>query len=396
MPSLGADMESAKVSEWLIAPGDAVERNQIVLVIETTKGAIDVEIFEDGVIDELLVPEGVELAVGEPLALYHRPGEPAATRSEGGAPGRAEPLSARSGPVTGDRPAHAIIAETVRPGSVRSRISPLARRRATELGVDTGGLSGSGPGGAIVLLDVERAAAASREEVRAAAAAESDEPVAEMRRAIAAAMTRSKREAPHYYLGSEICLARAMAWLEQENARRPVEARLIPAALLYRAVVLALGAVPELNGCWGEGGADLRHEIHLGVVVSLKKHGLVVPAVLNAETRPLDALMGALQDVSGRARTGRLRASELSSATFSVTNLGERGVDFVIPVIYPPQLAIVGFGRIRDRVVAEGGAIAIRPTVMATLAGDHRASDGYHGARFLNELDKRLQAPMEL
>jgi len=386
MPSLGSDMETGTVAEWLVAPGETVERNQVIVVIETTKGAIDVEIFENGIIDELLVPVGKEVPVGEPLALYHRPGESPASRVD--TPTRDAQVTAAP-----EKKAVAVI-----PAGERSmvRISPAARQRAQELGIDTGRLSGSGPQGSIVLADVERAAAGSGAGAKPVAEAHPPAPAIAMRQTIAAAMARSKREIPHYYLATHICLNRTLVWLESENARRPVDERLIPAAVLYRAVVRALQAVPELNGHWSENGARLSNEIHLGIVVSLRKRGLIIPALLNAERMSLVELMKTLQDVTDRARTGRLRASELSAATISVTNLGDRGVDTVYPVIYPPQLAIVGFGRMGERVVVEEGKAVVRPMITATLAGDHRASDGYHGTRFLNEVDKYLQVPEQL
>ncbi len=383
MPSLGSDMESATLVEWLVKPGEEVERNQVIAVVETTKGAIEIEIFEDAIIDELIVPVGKEVPVGGVLATYHRAGEPAAEPS----PKKGTPPPSREAAV--ERRPTAQVAEARRAPAVRVKASPAARRRAREQGVDLGQLHGTGPHGSIVLADVDRAIKAS-----GAAVTEKERP--DMRRAIGAAMARSKREIPHYYLGTEIRLTRAMDWLERENARRPVEERVIPAALLYRAVVLALQEVPVLNGTWTEDGARVSDTIHLGIVISLKKRGLFAPALLNAGKLSLDALMAGLRDLTGRARAGKLRASELSEATIAVTNLGDRGVETVYPIIYPPQLAIVGFGRITNRVVAEGDTIAVRPTVITTLAGDHRASDGYHGSAFLNEIDKRLQAPEEL
>lgn len=385
MPSLGSDMESATLVEWLVEPGDQVERNQVIAVVETTKGAIEIEIFEDAVIDDLIASLGEEVPVGDVIATYHRVGEAESdqtTEEESAAP----PPRGEIAPEP----------ETSQTPSERVKASPAARQRAREYGVDLEQLEGTGPKGSIVLADVERAKKPAEPIKEATGKAGGPQARPDMRRAIGAAMARSKREIPHYYLGTEIRLTRAMTWLAEENASRPVEERLIPAALLYRAVVLALGKVPMLNGSWVDEEAQLSEAIHLGVVISLRKRGLFAPALLHAERMSLMELMNALRDLTGRARAGKVRASELSKSTISVTNLGDRGVQSVYPVIYPPQLAIVGFGRITDRVVPEGDTIAIRPVIAATMAGDHRASDGYHGSALLNEIDKRLQSPEEL
>ncbi|HSH41314.1 MAG TPA: dihydrolipoamide acetyltransferase family protein [Arenicellales bacterium] len=385
MPSLGADMESGTLVEWKVSPGDEVQRNEIVAVVETAKGAIDIEIFEDGVIDELLASRGQEVPVGEPLAIYHRPGEIA--------PSGAEKRTAEGGATPPPPPPTG--GEAPGPEKERIEASPVARRRARELGIALEQVQGTGPQGAVVLADVE-AAAGPAKEVPARREATPPTAAERMREAIGAAMARSKREIPHYYLGADIRLTRAMDWLERENPRRGLERRLIPAAFLYRAVVLALQRVPALNGHWNDGEPVLSKAVHLGVAISLKKRGLIAPALMHADELSLDELMTALHDLIQRARTGGLRASELSAPTVTVTNLGDRGVDTAYPVIYPPQLAIVGFGRIGKRVVAEGDAVAVRPVVTATMAGDHRATDGYHGSKLLNEIDKCLQSPEEL
>jgi pyruvate dehydrogenase E2 component (dihydrolipoamide acetyltransferase) len=206
-----------------------------------------------------------------------------------------------------------------------------------------------------------------------------------MRRAIAAAMARSKREIPHYYLGLEIDLSRALAWLEQENARRPITERLLPALLLIRAVALAVQEVPEMNGFWLEGGFQPSTAVHIGVAISLRQGGLVAPALHDADSATLAGLMAGLRDLVSRARAGSLRSSELTDPTITVTNLGEQGVDTVFGIIFPPQVALVGFGRISSR-----------GTLHASLSGDHRASDGHRGGLFLAAMDRRLQSPESL
>ncbi|HSJ96253.1 MAG TPA: 2-oxo acid dehydrogenase subunit E2, partial [Myxococcota bacterium] len=260
---------------------------------------------------------------------------------------------------------------------------------------------GSGPGGAIVRADVERAAASTPPAARppAAAAIPVTGPAgrtAGLRRATAAAMARSKREIPHYYLGTRIDLSRALVWLAGENAQRPVVERLLPAALLLRAVALAAREVPEVNGFWLEGEYRPATAVHLGIGISLRGGGLVAPALRDADRKPLAVLMRELGDLVRRTRAGVLRSSELGEATLTVTNLGDQGVETVHGVIQPPQVALVGFGRIAEQPWAEHGLLGVRPVVVATLAADHRASDGHRGGRFLTVIDRLLQEPGKL
>jgi pyruvate dehydrogenase E2 component (dihydrolipoamide acetyltransferase) len=268
-------------------------------------------------------------------------------------------------------------------------VSPLARRLAHQLGVDLAQVTGTGTDGAITQADVERAAAA-----RAVPTAADRQQA--MRRAIAALMARSKREIPHYYLETHIDLARALTWLEAENARRPVARRLLPAVLLLRAVALAVREVPEMNGFMADDRFTASRAVHLGVAVSLRQGGLIAPAIRDAEAKDLDQLMADLRDLVTRTRAGVLRSSDMSGPTITVTNLGDRGVETVHGVIYPPQVALVGFGKVTERPWAQDGMLGVRPIVAATLAADHRVSDGHRGGLFLTAIDRLLQRPEEL
>jgi pyruvate dehydrogenase E2 component (dihydrolipoamide acetyltransferase) len=297
----------------------------------------------------------------------------------------AVPLAARLAPA----PPRGI---TEVPG--RLRISPLARKVAAELGVDPALVRGTGPGGAVTREDVERAAAAR---VRAPAGpVEAPDRQARMRQLIGAAMARSKREIPHYYLGTTIDMARAMTWLAEENLKRPVTERLLPGVLLVKATALALREVPELNAVWRGAEAVPSPAIHIGVAISLRGGGLVAPALHDADSRSLGDLMTGLRDLVRRARSGGLRSSELSDPTITVTSLGEQGVETVFGIIYPPQVAIVGFGKIVERPWVVEGRIVARPVLAATLSADHRASDGHRGGLFLGAVDRLLQEPGRL
>lgn len=428
MPTLGADMDAGTLVEWLKHPGDAVSRGDIVAVVDTQKGAIEVEVFEDGVIEQVHVEPGTTVPVGTVLATIR-------SRGEAGAPERARasdvPHASMTPPPTGPPPAATASLATPPPTSAsgpsgeiaqgRARVSPLARKIAQERGVDLAHVIGTGPHGAITREDVERAAASAAPAPASPPAASippampSSETSAKaitssptagparhpsdaggMRAVIAAAMTRSKREIPHYYLSTDIDMGAAIEWLAAYNAARPVTERVLPIAVLLKAVAVALGEVPGLNGHWVDGAFHPGAGIHLGCAIALRGGGLVAPAIHDAAALDLAALMRALADVTRRARAGGLRASELADGTITVTNLGDRGVDAAFGVIHPPQVALVGFGRIRERPWARAGAVTVRPVVTATLSADHRATDGHVGGLFLDAIDKHLQRPETL
>ncbi len=508
MPSLGADMEAGTVSQWLVQRGDEVRRGDIVAVVETEKSTIEVEIFEGGVIDEIVVPAGETVPVGTVLAHVTAPAArvgptpgsgpvptgagttttaPAPAATAAVTSGRAAPAvtSGRAAPAVTSGPRapspHApppvrspilrhlagelgvdltrvdgtgrdgevtrsdVVAaartqgggagggipgegEPARPGR-RTPSSPLARQLAAELGIELSALTGTGPGGSVVEHDVRLAAAESsatpdgegvptRERARgeapaptpapprgapsppAGAAAASPEVTrdrqAAMRRAIGALMARSKREIPHYYLSTTIDVSEAVAWLERTNLDRPIADRLVMPVLLLKATARAVARVPEINGFLVDGAFSPSEAVHVGVAISLRTGGVIAPAIHDTDRLSLDDLMARLRDLVGRARSGVLRSSEMSDPTITVTNLGDLGVEAVFGVIYPPQVALVGFGRVAERAYARSGMLAVRPCVTATLSADHRVSDGHRGGRFLAEIDRLLQEPEKL
>jgi pyruvate dehydrogenase E2 component (dihydrolipoamide acetyltransferase) len=279
--------------------------------------------------------------------------------------------------------------------------SPAAKARAAETGLDLAGVTGSGPGKAVLLADVEaylkRAPAPVKPPGKLA-----DKPaakckpgldMAEMRRAIAAAMSRAKREIPHYYLSHRIDLQAAQDWLTVQNSERSPDRRLLMGALLIRATVRALARVPELNGRFEGGDYSPSKAIHCGMAVAMRGGGLIAPAIMDAQARGLDEIMAAMRDLVARTRAGRLRNSEVTQGTITISSLGENGVDELFGVIYPPQVALVGFGSPRLAPVVHDGAVAARVCITATLAADHRVSDGRRGATFLAEIDRLLQEP---
>ncbi len=427
MPSLGADMEAGTVVEWRVAPGDTVHHGDIVAVVDTEKSSIEVEVFEDGVVEELLVEPGNEVPVGTPLARIRGAEVPPAARApatepppptvvapvvaaaprthsplvrhlaehehvdlervKGSGPGggitRAD-VEAAAGGAAASMPTTTTSLEPTAPSAevTRVRASPLARRRVADRGVRLESVSGTGPHGTVVAADVERAVVTPRATGREA-----------RRAALGALMARSKREIPHYYLSTTVDMQAALNWLTETNESRPVDQRVLPAALLLHSTALASRDNPTLNGHWIDGAFRPNDAVHLGVAISLRGGGLIAPAIRDAQGLSVDELMSRLKGLVMRARAGSLRSSEVSDQTITVTNLGERGVETVFGVIHPPQVAMVGFGKIVQRPWVHEGTLCVRPVVTATLAADHRASDGHEGARFLAEITHRLEHP---
>jgi pyruvate dehydrogenase E2 component (dihydrolipoamide acetyltransferase) len=474
MPSLGADMDEGTLVEWLVVPGDTVHRGDIVAVVDTAKSAIEIEVFEDGVVEALLVEPGSTVPVGEPLARIaggetghvvaaptpdavkdqppqpEQPPEPPVaspivrhlahqrgvdlTELHGSGPDGVvtrTDVEAATSPTSRNVEVHRSYRSdelTRSPGEEEGRVraSPFARRRASELDVDLAQVMGTGADGAITVADVERDASATaaaspaaspappaptHDNVEAQRSHRSGELTrsgresakekarakqAAMRAVIGELMARSKREIPHYYLTQQIDLRSAMEWMREANAGRGIESRLVPAVLLLKATALAVRKVPEVNGFFVDGTFRPSEHVHLGVAVSLRGGGLVAPAIHDADQRSLDELMASLKDLVSRARAGRLKGSEMSDPTITVTNLGDQGVESVVGVIYPPQVGLVGFGRIVERPWAVDGMLAVHPVVTASLAADHRVTDGHRGGLFLAAVDDYLQRPEEL
>lgn len=381
MPTLGSDMTEGTLVVWKKKVGDRVVKGEIIAEVDTEKAAIEIESFHTGLIERLITRPGDKVPVGTVMAIIREEGEPAAKVAVEAKPEMKPVPQAPPSAAGRTIPSPA-------PGPGRLRISPAARQLATELGVDPSTLQGTGPDGAITREDVQRTAAARLET-----------PIdrqARMRQTIAAAMARSKREIPHYYLSTTIDMGRAMTWLKEENLKRPVADRLLYGVLLIKAVALALRQVPELNGMWKGNAAVQSPDIHVGVAVSLRQGGLVAPAIHHTDKLSLGELMNRFLDVVKRARAGTLRSSELSDPTITVTSLGEQGVETVFGVIYPPQVALVGLGKIVERPWVIEGQVVSRSVVTASLSADHRVTDGHRGGLFLSAVDRLLQEPGQL
>jgi pyruvate dehydrogenase E2 component (dihydrolipoamide acetyltransferase) len=397
MPILGSDMTEGKLVEWRKKTGERVAKGEIIAEVDTDKSTIEVESFQTGIIEQLITQPGERVPVGTVMAIIREEGKPTSFR-EAQAKADFHPTESLKEPMP-TAPVTPPVAPLVE--SARLRISPSARQRARELGIDPSTIPGTGPGGAITRQDIEADAEqrgkGAKETAEATAPTEAAAKAADrqtrIRQTIAAAMARSKREIPHYYVSTTIDMGAAMAWLTEQNLKRAVTDRLLYGVLLIKAVALALRQIPELNGFWKGNAAVQSPDIHVGVAVSLRQGGLVAPAIHHTDKQTLGALMKSFQDVVKRARAGTLRSSEFSDPTITVTSLGEQGVETVFGVIYPPQVALVGFGKVLDRPWVVDGQVVTRPAITASLSADHRVTDGHRGGLFLSAVDRLLQEP---
>jgi len=418
MPSLGADMEAGTLVEQMISPGDTVKHGDIIAAVETQKGVIEIEAFQDGILENWLVNLGAEVPVGTPLAniraademlLSEPPGQPDAPKPEEpevpqphdpapapDLPEYPDPQDPSPQPPGPELPMPDLPEPEIQwpedtknnlatVGQSRPRITPAARRRAAQAGLDLSSLGAQQTGTTITRADISALVETPRVD-----------PLPDMRGAIAAAMSRSKREIPHYYLAHQVDLTDADAFVAKTNSDRAPEDRLLMGALFLKAIALAVRKVPEMNGHYESNEFNPSEPIHAGLVISMRGGGLVAPALLDVATLKLDELMRNMRDLVTRVRAGRFRSRELSDATITLTSLGDRGVDQLYGVIYPPQVAIIGIGTPSLRPWVYEGQVVPRLIADITLAADHRASDGRRGALFLKTIAENLTAPEAL
>ncbi|HEY3613540.1 MAG TPA: dihydrolipoamide acetyltransferase family protein [Gaiellales bacterium] len=356
MPAMEAGQESARLLRWLKAPGDAVAAGEPLMEIETDKATIEIDAPGAGVLGQISAEPGDDVAIGRVIALLM------------------ETQSASEAAPASEAPA-------VPPAPVRA--SPLARRIAAERGIDLATVTGTGPGGVIQDSDLPAAPVKTAPAPAAAdAAAYTVQPLSGPRRVAAERLSRAQPETPCFDLSSTVDASSLLAAIA---AARAEGRELTMTGALARLVVLALGAHPQLNARYVDGELRLYREIGLGVAVATDE-GLLVPVVADAGRRSAAALQAALSELALRARERRLAPSEMSGGTFTLTNLGMRGVDRFRAIINPPEVAILAVGRATERPAVVAGELAIRPLMELTLTADHRALDGALAAAFLADL----------
>jgi pyruvate dehydrogenase E2 component (dihydrolipoamide acetyltransferase) len=425
MPALELAQETGKVLRWMKAPGDTVRKGEPIVEIETDKVTVEIESPASGILSQVTAQEGDVVPVGQTIALIAAAGEAAVPtlspqgRGQGEGPKvegiKASPLARRIAEEHGVDLARIKTASgkiekadvlafvdsrkaTPTNGAAVVRLvaaSPKARRIAAERGVDLTALRGSGPGGAVLIVDVPVApvAAPLTTGPLTLPSPQRGEGVSTVWRIMAERMTASWTTAPHFYLVREVNVARLVAWLG--TARKQTGARITYSDLLVKLVAATLAQHPRVNVSWKDGALERHAEINIGLAVALED-GLVVPIIARADTLGLKDIATRREDLVARAQAGKLRPADIQGGVFTISNLGMYGVDAFSAIVNPPQAAILAVGRIADRVVPVNGQPAVQPTMTLTLSCDHRALDGARGAQFLGALADLIEEPLAL
>jgi pyruvate dehydrogenase E2 component (dihydrolipoamide acetyltransferase) len=447
MPKLSEAMDTGRIIKWIKKEGDPVSGGEIVAEIETDKADVEMEAFGAGVLRKILVPAGERAPVGTLIAVIAEPGEdissvvagaaapgpgaaapaaptpgmadrPAAVppqpRSEDPAARKPAPAAGPTAPATGaPAPRDVRPAPVPEPGRVaavaasgaggeaqRLKVSPLAKKIAAQSGVDLRVVHGSGPGGRIIRRDVE-AALTSGPAVAPARVAPTgtgpeyeDHPLTPIRAVIAKRMPLSKAPVPHFYVTSEVAMDRAWALREELNGLEG-QPKISVNDLVIRACALALLEHPGVNASLQGEAIRVWHRAHIGIAVALDE-GLITPVLRDCQGKSLSQIAVEARDLVERARTRKLRAQELSGATFSISNLGMFDVADFSAIINPPEGAILAVGTVRKMPVVEGDAVTVGRRMSVTLSCDHRVMDGAMGARFLQTVKQLLEEPLRL
>ena len=400
MPALEMAQETGKLLAWRKKEGEAVRKGEPLLEIETDKAVVEIEAPGDGILAGITAHEGAVIPVGETIAWLVAAGEKAPALKAIAAPsGRATSVT-----VARDRTATTSsksVTTATTPTQTSSQISPKARRLAKELGVDTSGLSGTGPDGTITAEDVQAAADAKKSAVSSStgtaalsAVSRTGEPLSQIARLMAERMTQSWTSVPHFFLTRDVDCTELMAAHKRlgPSVEKSNGAKLTITDLLIAVVARALANHPVMNASWT--GTGIRHnpEINISLAMAVKD-GVVGAVIHNAASAKLGEISAQRRDLAERARANRLRPADISAGTFTISNLGMYQVDAFVAIITPPQAATLAVGTIADRVVAVKGKPAIRPMMTMTLSNDHRVLDGARAAEFLTTLTEAIQKP---
>jgi pyruvate dehydrogenase E2 component (dihydrolipoyllysine-residue acetyltransferase) len=450
MPKLSDAMETGKVIKWLRKEGEPVKGGDVIAEIETDKANVEIEAFGTGVLRKIVIPEGGQVPVGDLIGVIADPAEdistvttapakPAASAPAAAAPAPAARPAPAAGPsaappASGPLPAMesyqsvpattavmpmapAAAAASAQPAGGRVKASPLARKIAGQTGVDLRLIQGTGPGGRIIRADVEAARSAPRPVAAPAAAPAAgrpqavptrpafvvpprpeaeyeDVPMSAMRAAIAKRMPMSKAPVPHFYVTSEVDMDAAWALREQLNGLDG-QPKISMTDMVIKAAALALLKNPGVNAQLNGQAIRVHHRAHIGIAVALEQ-GLITPVLRDCDVKALGRIAVESRDLADRARGGKLRAQEMSGATFSVSNLGMFDVEEFSAIINPPEGAILAVGSVLEKPVADGGEIRIGRRMKVTISCDHRVMDGAMGARYLQDLKRLLEEPLRL
>lgn len=435
MPKLGFDMQEGTLVCWVKLEGDEVNKGDVLAEIETDKATVEVESGFSGAVARHLVNQGDVVPVGTAIAIIAAPGEKIedASKIQEPSPEKTPTAERASKQPTAEKPVSQPLtekssapSETERGGDGRTRATPLARKVASEKGIDLRQVRGTGPGGRIQRSDVEEAlravasqAATAAPAVGAAvpapspakspaqlppapiwsgAAAVSDDEVikvSRLRGAIGRRMVESKTQVPHFYITRTYKFEKVMELRRQLNEYLPDDQKLTVNDFIIKAVALTLRQFPNINASL-RGDEIVRHgHVNISSAVSIEG-GLMTVVVKDADQKPLRLISAEMRELSGRARQGKVRPEDVEGSTFSISNMGMYDVDHFIAIINPPEAGILAVGSAMQVPVVEDGQVTVGTRMKATISIDHRVSDGAEGARFMQALAAFLEEPMRM
>ncbi|MBF6339030.1 2-oxo acid dehydrogenase subunit E2 [Nocardia abscessus] len=419
MPRLSDTMEDGVIVSWLKQVGDPVERGEVLAEIETDKALMELEAYDDGVLEQILAGEGARVPIGTPIGLIGDGSATVVTGSDRSTPAPVERAMSAAAPAPGNGAVAVPAATATQPAADdsagtrdRKKASPLARKIAAEFGVDIATVVGTGPGGRVIRKDIESARQAaeldSHTEITSASSSGSSSPVpaqgdyeeiplTTIQRVSAARLTESKQQAPHIYLTTAIDVTELFGFRAQVNATlaQTGAGKVSVNDLLIKAVAVALRTNPSVNVSFA-GDKLLRHRgIHLGIAVATPA-GLLVPVLRNTDRKSVSEIAAESRDKAERARERKLRTDEMSGGTFTVSNLGMFGIEHFTAVINPPEAAILAVGAATDELRLDDGQVVTRRILRVTMSADHRAIDGAVAAQFLQQLKDLLEHPLRI
>jgi pyruvate dehydrogenase E2 component (dihydrolipoamide acetyltransferase) len=424
MPALSPTMTEGTLARWLKKEGEQVKAGDIIAEIETDKATMEVEAVDEGVLGKILVADGTEgVKVNDPIAVLIEAGEavPSAAAAPAAKPAPAAAAPAAPAPVAAPAPAPVAPAPAMNghaPSGERIFVSPLAKRMATQAGIDLAGVKGTGPNGRIVKADIEafqpgaaKPAAPAPQPAASPVAVSAPKPAvaitaphrlvpnSSMRKVIARRLTEAKSTIPHFYVSVDIELDALMKLRADLNAKSPKDGpgafRLSVNDLVIKAAAVTLRRIPTVNASWTEDNIVLYDDVDISVAVSIPD-GLITPIIRHADQKGLSVISAEMKDLAARAKTGKLKPEEFQGGGFSISNMGMYGVTSFSAIINPPQAAILAVSAGQQRPVVKNGALAIATVMTCTLSVDHRVVDGALGAEWLAAFKSILEDPLSL
>jgi len=405
MPQMGYDMREGRLVRWLKVEGDSISRGEEIAEIETDKAVIPMPSTASGVLRKIIAEEGSTIPVGETMGIIGEKDEAISLESS------PQPTSGtQKESVATDSPKSSTPKKEEAPKG-EFRASPIAKRIAIEKGIDLSTIRGSGPGGRITEQDVLSAGDLPSDNQQSVTTNSPEDPISptptveervplsRMRQAIARLTSRSKQEIPHFYVTAEINMEATLSVRQQLNSKLGESGgRVSINDFIVKACAIALGQ-PQFSGfnsSFIDNSLDIHPNINIGVAIDLEEKGLMVPAIMRCQNLSLTQIATASKDLVERAKTDKLQVEEYSESTFSVSNLGMFDVESFTAIIHPPNSAVLAVGTVKERPVVAEKSLTIARTMFATLAVDHRVSDGASGARFLVEVKRLLESPVNL